>query len=62
MIEKDEIYQTLDKLPKEVLEEFVIYLKNLKEDPEKSIEISLELQAALEEEKEFFEKLAELLI
>lgn len=55
---KIEIQKVLDNVPENVLQDILLLLKDLQNEPAKQIEITHSLRQILSEDKELLEKLA----
>ncbi len=55
---KEEIVQIVDKLPDEILEELLQYLRQVEKTSTEKMRLSLNLKTILTEDRELLEKLA----
>ena len=55
---KSEIQKTLDKVPENILQDILVYLKEIESQPKKGIDMARNLRIILTEDKSLLERLA----
>ena len=55
---KSEIQKTLDKVPENILQDILMYLKEIERQPKKGIDMARNLRTILTEDKSLLERLA----
>ena len=55
---KSEIQKTLDNVPENVLQDILLYLKEIESQPKKGIDMARNLRTILTEDKSLLERLA----
>ena len=55
---KSEIQKTLDKVPEYILQDILVYLKEIERQPKKGIDMARNLRTILTEDKSLLERLA----
>ena len=55
---KSEIQKTLDKVPENILQDILVYLKEIESQPKKGIDMARNLRTILTEDKSLLERLA----
>ena len=55
---KSEFQKTLDKVPENILQDILVYLKEIESQPKKGIDMARNLRTILTEDKSLLERLA----
>lgn len=55
---KSEIQKTLDNVPENILQDILVYLKEIESQPKKGIDMARNLRTILAEDKSLLERLA----
>ena len=55
---KSEIQKTLDNVPENILQDILVYLKEIERQPKKGIDMARNLRTILTEDKSLLERLA----